>query len=214
VAGEAVAIDAGRATARLSAELGGGLAVPDQMSATADFLDAAGAGLGSLSTGSVTAEQRRNATTLVRREGEAPVPPGTRRIPVTVTSRASAPVSSALADNVKFTLATRPHQAATAAAAAVGWRTARRRRSAASRSLRPASRSPAPQRRGPPSGGLDGPLRALRASGRDACCVSSGSPAAGAVPPRRSGARAAPVPTASGSAAGSAAGRSAAAATA
>ena len=45
----------------------------------------------------MTAEQRHNATTLVRREGEAPVPPGTRRIRVTLTSQASAPVSSALA---------------------------------------------------------------------------------------------------------------------
>ena len=111
VASETAAIDAGRATARLSAELGGGVAVPDTMDATAEFLDAGGAGLGSMSLTPVSAQQRRNTTTLLRRQAGTPMPAGTRRIRVTLTSRASAAVSSALADNVALTLEIRPPEA-------------------------------------------------------------------------------------------------------
>jgi hypothetical protein len=78
------------------------------MIAAAEFLDAAGEDLGAVTAGPVTPEQRRKATTLIRREGSAPVPAGTRRIRVELTSAASAPVSSALADNVKLTLEERP----------------------------------------------------------------------------------------------------------
>ena len=109
VAGSATAIDGGRATARLSAELGGALAVTDHMTATASFLNAGGAELGALSVGPVTAEPRRNQTTLLRREGSAPVPAGTRQVRVAL--RATAPAggtSSALADNVRLALETQP----------------------------------------------------------------------------------------------------------
>jgi len=75
VAAEAGAIDAGRTTARVSAELGGGVAVLDQMAATADFMDAAGGVLGSAQVPPVSAEQRRRTTTLLHRETAAPVPP-------------------------------------------------------------------------------------------------------------------------------------------
>ena len=91
VAARAGAIDAGRATARVSAELGGGVAVPDQMGATADFLDTAGGGLGSVPVTPVSAAQRRNRTTLLRRETAEPVPAGTRRIRVTLTPAHSRP---------------------------------------------------------------------------------------------------------------------------
>ena len=65
VGGSTAAIDGGRATARLSAELGGALAVTDSMTATASFLGAGGADLGGLSVGPVTAEERRSQTTLL-----------------------------------------------------------------------------------------------------------------------------------------------------
>jgi hypothetical protein len=58
----------------------------------------------------VSADQRRNTTTLLRRQADAAVPAGTRRIRVMLTSRASAAVSSALADNVALTLGNRPAQ--------------------------------------------------------------------------------------------------------
>ena len=108
VTGEAEAIDAGRAVASLSAQLGGALAFPDTMTATAEFLDADGAALAVLQVGPVTAAERRNVTTLLRRAGSAAVPPRTRRIRVTLTSRDTDRYSSAIADNVKLTLTTRP----------------------------------------------------------------------------------------------------------
>ena len=108
VSGSAAAIDAGRTTATLSADLGGGLAYADNMSGTAEFLDASGSALGTLAIGPVTAADRRNVTSLLRRAGSAPVPVRTRRIRVTLTSRDNDRYSSAIADNVNLTLATRP----------------------------------------------------------------------------------------------------------
>ena len=104
----AEAIDGGRAEARLSAQLGGGLAFPDEMTATAEFLDADGVALGVLRIGPVTPEERRNATTLQRRTGSAPLPAWTRRIRVTMTSRDTDRWSSAIADNVKLTVTSLP----------------------------------------------------------------------------------------------------------
>jgi hypothetical protein len=105
VSAHAPAIDGGASTVELSAWLGGALNVPDTMSVRADFLTASGATLGTVSTGSVTAADRGNLTTLQRRHGEAKVPVGTRRIRVTVTSvDDDKSYSSATADNVKLTL--------------------------------------------------------------------------------------------------------------
>jgi VCBS repeat protein/FG-GAP repeat protein len=107
VSAATVSIDAGRATVNLSADLGGALDVPDVMTARAEFLSAGGGTLGSLVIGPVTVADRRRQTTLVRRAASAPVPIGTRRMRVTLTSTdADKTYSSATADNVKLTLDT------------------------------------------------------------------------------------------------------------
>jgi FG-GAP-like repeat len=115
VSGSAEAIDAGRATVGLSAYLGGALAYPDSMRATAQFLSAAGASLGALTIGPVTHDDRANVSTMLRRAGNAPVPAGTRRIGVTLTAVDAVGKSLATADNVKLTLDTRPPARASAA---------------------------------------------------------------------------------------------------
>lgn len=121
VGGAAAAIDAGTATVRLSAELGGGLRETDHMTATASFLDGAGAALATLPVGPVTAEDRRGQTTLLRREAATPAPIGTRRIRVTLRASARAgAASSALADNVKLTLDAPPTGGSTAGGQAGG----------------------------------------------------------------------------------------------
>jgi len=105
VSAAAASIDAGRATAGLSAFLGGGLTFKDRMGARTEFIDEAGATLGAFEIGPVTAADRNNLTTMVRRQAAAPVPPGTRRIRVTVMSIDDDKLySSAVADNVKLTL--------------------------------------------------------------------------------------------------------------
>jgi hypothetical protein len=105
VSAAGASIDAGKATAGLSAYLGGALAYNDRMAARADFLGADGAVLGSLEIGPVTADDRRGLTTMLRRAGAAPLPSGTRRIRVTLTSTdEDKTYSSATADNVKLTL--------------------------------------------------------------------------------------------------------------
>ena len=101
----ASSIDAGLASADLSAYLGAGNVFDDQMSATASFLDGAGTELGALAIGPVSAAERKTRTTLLRRQGFATVPVGTRQIRVTLTAtNIDAGGSSAFADNVKLTL--------------------------------------------------------------------------------------------------------------
>jgi hypothetical protein len=78
------------------------------MTATAEFLDGDGDPLSVFTVGPVTSEERRNLTTLLPRTGSAGVPRGTRRIRVTLISRDNDRYSSAIADNVKLTLTTRP----------------------------------------------------------------------------------------------------------
>jgi hypothetical protein len=105
VRGSATAIDAGQATASLSAYLGGALRYADAMTARAEFLDSAGAIRGSFVVGPVTPADRHNQTTLMRRAKQKAVPVGTRAIRVTVRSDdADSSFSSALADNVKLRL--------------------------------------------------------------------------------------------------------------
>lgn len=105
VAAQAASIDAGLATANLSAYLGGGGIYNDHIKVTADFLDAGGRPLGAFEIGPVTAAQRHNVSTMLPRAGSAPVPAGTRQIRVTLTATdADATYSGGLADNVKLTL--------------------------------------------------------------------------------------------------------------
>jgi len=107
VSSSATAIDAGRVTANLSAYLGGALEALDRMTVTARFINATGGSLGTFSLGPVTAAQRNNLTTLLRRVARRAVPAGTRRIRVTLRSDdADKTYSSATADNVKLTLTT------------------------------------------------------------------------------------------------------------
>ena len=106
VGAHAAAIDQERATMRFSAYLGGSLMYADAMEAKAEYLGAAGDVRGFLSLGPVTPGDRHNVTTLLRRDGQAPLPAGTRSIRVTLTSvDADKAYSSALADNVKLTVA-------------------------------------------------------------------------------------------------------------
>jgi FG-GAP-like repeat/Thrombospondin type 3 repeat len=102
-----VSIDAGLATATLTADLGGYRLVNDRMQVTAQFLDGAGTPIGSFTIGTVTAADRANLTTLVRRTGTQPMPAGTRSIQVILTAiGASAGYNFAYADNVMLTVAT------------------------------------------------------------------------------------------------------------
>jgi FG-GAP repeat len=108
VSADAQAIDAGRATANLSAYLGGALQYEDAFTAKAEFVNG-NAALGSFQIGPVTATDRNLQTTLIRRAGSSPVPAGTRQIRVTLTSTdADKQQSSALADNAKLTLTVAP----------------------------------------------------------------------------------------------------------
>ena len=86
VSGAAGSIDAGLSSTRLSAYLGGLNIFHDRMAATASFLDGPGAALGSLKIGPVTVGDRRSLSVLLRRDGNAPVPPGTRQIRVTLAA--------------------------------------------------------------------------------------------------------------------------------
>ncbi len=105
VSSSAASIDAGRATAGLSADLGGALHHNDRMDARAEFLDGAGATLGSLTIGPVTAADRKGQTRMLRRAARGPVPAGSRTIRVTLTSTDDdMGYSSAVADNVRLTL--------------------------------------------------------------------------------------------------------------
>ena len=102
-----VSIDAGLATATLTADLGGYRLVNDRMQVTAQFLDGAGTPIGSFTIGTVTAADRGNLTTLVRRTGTQPMPAGTRSMTVILTAIGASPgYNTAYADNVRLTVAT------------------------------------------------------------------------------------------------------------
>jgi hypothetical protein len=108
VGASAADIDAGRATANLSAMLGGFRGQTDAMSVTATFLDAAGASLGSFTIGPVTPADRGKRTLLLRRAQSQALPAATRSISVRLdaTQQADDPTlrNYASADNVKLAL--------------------------------------------------------------------------------------------------------------
>ena len=101
-------IDAGIATARLAADLGGYRTRGHRMEVTATFRDGSGGALGTFTIGPVTVADRHNITQLIRRTGQAAVPPGTRSMEVSL--KASYDGSGlgtyveAYGDNVKLTL--------------------------------------------------------------------------------------------------------------
>ena len=105
VATAAAEIDAGTVTATLSADLGGFSTQGDNAAVTATFLNSAGAQLGTLSVGPVTAADRNNTTQLLRRSASGTVPPGTRTVRVVLTAtKTDGSYNDAYADNLSLTL--------------------------------------------------------------------------------------------------------------
>lgn len=111
VAGRAAEIDAGVATARLAADLGGWFTNPDAAAVTATFRSASNAALGTLAIGPVSPADRGGDTVLLRRAASARVPARTRTIEVVITATNAGTVLSyndGYADNLSLTLAVPP----------------------------------------------------------------------------------------------------------
>ena len=107
----AAAIEAGRASATLSAHLGGARTYLDHAYVTAEFTKVRGGedALATVKIGPVGPADRHNVTTLLPRADTVAVPRGARFVRVTVqTVNADNSLSSAMADNVALTLAVRP----------------------------------------------------------------------------------------------------------
>lgn len=107
VGAQAKAIDGGASTARLAGHLGGVDDEGDYAEVTAEFLPADGdAALGApVKIGPVTAAERGNQTALLPRSASGAVPPGTRRIRVTITAtRVFGVYTDGYADNLSLTL--------------------------------------------------------------------------------------------------------------
>jgi hypothetical protein len=85
-------IDGRRGGVRLSALLGGYRESPDAAAVAAEFRDPFGRRIGAVTLDTVTPEERAHATMLASRAAEAPIPPLTRTIAVTV--RAGTPGGS------------------------------------------------------------------------------------------------------------------------
>jgi hypothetical protein len=103
-------IDSGQQVATLSGDLGGSGDQPAEMVITANFQSAAGAPLGDLSIGPVSAAARSNQTELLARSAVALIPKGTRAIDVTMSASGGAgnQYNTAFADNLSLTIATNP----------------------------------------------------------------------------------------------------------
>ncbi len=111
VAGQAAAIDSGRASVRLSGYLGGYRTANESMQAAATFLNATGQPLGTqLQIGPVGLAERGQKTTFLPRSAAADVPAGTRSITVTLTATHLSGVftDAAYADRMGLFLSTRP----------------------------------------------------------------------------------------------------------
>jgi len=106
VSAAATEVDAGTVTATLSADLGGFSTQGDNAAVTASFLASAGAQLGTLTIGPVTAADRNNTTQLLHRSASGTVPPGTRTVHVVLTAtKTDGAYNDAYADNLSLTLA-------------------------------------------------------------------------------------------------------------
>jgi len=107
ISGASAAIDAGRVTATLSADLGGYATDGDAARVNSELLSAAGTPLGSFQTGPVSPADRNNQTELLPRSGSSVLPAGTRSIKVTITAvRANGNYNDSYVDNVALTLKT------------------------------------------------------------------------------------------------------------
>ncbi|HEY1834924.1 MAG TPA: hypothetical protein VGG08_10835 [Solirubrobacteraceae bacterium] len=102
----ATAIDAGHQAVTLSGDLGGYSTQGDNMVVTATYLNVTGGSLGTLTIGPVTAEERKDETTLLARTTNGTVPAGTRSIQVTMTStRLEGAYDDGYGDNIVLSLA-------------------------------------------------------------------------------------------------------------
>lgn len=98
-------IDAGWATYRLSAYLGGYMTQRDQATVRIRFRSAAGTDLASALIGPVTPADRANQTALLFRAADGPVPVGTRRATVELRSqRFDGSATDGYADNLEFAI--------------------------------------------------------------------------------------------------------------
>ena len=105
VSGAAAEIDAGQASALLSADIGGYDGQTDSGIVAATFLGAGGNPISAFAIGPVTEADRNGATTLLPRSATARVPAGTRSITVTMTAkRDSGSWDDAYFDNVDLEL--------------------------------------------------------------------------------------------------------------
>ena len=100
-------VSAGRATAMVSADLGGWEGQSDAATVNFVFLDASGATAGSVKIGPITPETRSNETGLMVVRKSVPVPAATRSIRVTISAiRGTGDYNDGYIDNVSLTLAT------------------------------------------------------------------------------------------------------------
>ena len=105
VSPSAATIDAGRASATLGGYLGGWADQSDSATVQASFQSAAGAQLGSVAIGPVTAADRSSKTTFLARSATARVPAGTRAIRVVITAlRSSGQYNDGYADSISLAL--------------------------------------------------------------------------------------------------------------
>ncbi len=105
VAGAATEIDAGQVGATLTAFIGGYTVSDDLATVTARFLDAAGAELGRLQIGPVNRDDRKQLTVLLKRTGQANLPPSTRTIGVVIAVKVdNNGKNHAYVDNISLTL--------------------------------------------------------------------------------------------------------------
>ena len=100
-----VAIDQGRAVARLSGYLGGFAGQNDGVTLTATFLDAQQQPLGALSIGPVADAERDSLTGMWLRQTDADVPPGTRQVLLHLEfTRTDGAYDDGYADSLSFSI--------------------------------------------------------------------------------------------------------------
>lgn len=105
VSGAATEIDAGQVGATLTAFIGGYTSDDDLATVTAQFLDVAGAVLGSVRVGPVSIDDRKRLTVLLKRTAQANLPPNTRGVALVITITANGNgAHRAYIDNISLVL--------------------------------------------------------------------------------------------------------------